>query len=125
VVSGTGEGAYFVALDWVRDEIQRVARFDPYPGTLNLRLLGADALRRWGWIRKEAGAPLTPPEPGSCGGRLIPVHVADLSAAVVVPDVTRYGDEILEIVAPVQLRTRLGLQDGDLVRLTILRRAQD
>lgn len=122
VVSGTGEGAYFVGLGWVRREIQRVVGFDPYPGTLNLRLLSPDALRRWGGIRREAGAPLTPPEPGACGGQLFPVLAGGLiPAAVVVPDVTRYGEELLEIVAPVHLRTRLDLKDGDLLRLTMLR----
>jgi len=120
VVPGSGEGAYFVGLGWVRREIRRVAGFDPYPGTLNLRLLSADALSRWGGIRRAAGAPLTPPEPGGCGGRLIPARVGGLiRAAVVVPDVTRYGEELLEIVAPVHLRTRLDLKDGDLLRLTI------
>ena len=118
VVSGTGEGAYFVGLGWVRREIQRVVGFDPYPGTLNLRLLGTDALSRWNGIRREAGASLTPPEPGACGGRLIPALAGGLiPAAVVVPDVTRYGEELLEIVAPVHLRTRLDLKDGDRLQL--------
>jgi riboflavin kinase len=126
VVSGAGEGAYFVALDWVRREIQRLVGFDPYPGTLNLRLLEADGLPRWRLIRKETGVSLTSPEPETCGGRLIPVLVGGLiPAAVVLPDVTRYGDEILEIVAPLHLRTRLGLRDGTRVRLTILREGQD
>jgi len=118
VVSGTGAGAYFVGLGWVRREIQRVVGFDPYPGTLNLRLLSDEALSRWGGIRKEAGTPLTSPEPGVCGGRLIPALVGGLiPAAVVVPDVTRWGEELLEIVAPVHLRSRLNLKDGDRLRL--------
>lgn len=120
VVSGVREGAYFLGLDWVRQAIRRVTGFDPYAGTLNLRLLDADALARWRKIRSEAGVPLTPPDSESCGGRLIPALVEDqIQAAVVVPDVTRYGDEVLELIASVHLRTRLGLQDGDLVRLTI------
>jgi len=120
VVSGTGEGAYFLGLDWVRNEIRRVGGFDPYPGTLNLRIT-ADALPRWSGIRKEAGASLIPPEPDGCGGRLIPALVGDrIRAAVVVPDITRYGEELLEIVAPVHLRAFLGLRDGDRVRLVIL-----
>ncbi len=125
VVSGVSEGAYFVRLDWVRSAIRRLAGFDPYPGTLNLRLLNADSLPRWRKIRKDAGVSLASPEPESCGGRLVPALVEDrIQAAVVVPDVTRYGEELLEIIAPVHLRTRLGLQDGDLVRLTIPSRGQ-
>jgi len=120
VVSGVNEGAYFLGLEWVRNSIRHIVGFDPYPGTLNVRLLDADALLRWRQIRMDAGVPLTPPDPGFCGGRLIPVLVGGaIPAAVVVPDVTRYEEDVLEVIAPLHLRTHLGLQDGDLVRLTI------
>lgn len=119
VVSGAGEGATFVALDWFRAAVQRAAGFDPYPGTLNVRLVDADAVERWRRIRDGAGLVVAPPAPDTCGGRLVPVRLdPDVRAAVVVPDVTRYGDDVLEIVAATHLRTRLGLRDGDLVALS-------
>jgi riboflavin kinase len=120
VLSGVGEGAYFLGLGWVQDAIRRIAGFDPYPGTLNVRLLDTDALVRWREIRKSAGASLTPPDPQACGGRLLPALVeGQIRAAVVIPDVTRYADEVLEVIAPVRLRTHLGLQDGDRVRISL------
>jgi riboflavin kinase len=104
----------------VRDEIRRLAGFEPYPGTLNVRLLDAAAVLRWRRIRNEAGLSLTPPDPQSCGGRLLPALVeGKVRAAVVVPDVTQYGDEVLEVIAPFRLRAHLGLEDGDLVRLEV------
>ncbi len=119
VVSGAGEGARFLSLDWVRAAIRGLGGFDPYPGTLNLRLLEAET-PRWRGIRGNAGARLVPPEPGGCGGRLIPVRLAGaVDALVVVPDITRYGDDLVEVVAPEHLRTRLALRDGDVVSLTI------
>lgn len=118
VVSGVGEGAIFVALEWFRAAVRRAAGFDPYPGTLNVRLVDGDAVERWRRFRDGAGLVVAPPAPGGCGGRLIPVRLdPDVGAAVVVPDVTRYGDDTLEIVAAAHLRTRLGLRDGDLVVL--------
>jgi riboflavin kinase len=120
VLSGVNEGAFFVGLGWVQDAIQGIAGFAPYPGTLNVRLLDTDALVRWRAIRKTAGVPLTPPDPRSCGGRVLPALVeARIRAAVVIPDVTRYEDAVLEVIAPVHLRTLLGLRDGDRIRLTI------
>lgn len=120
VVSGVSDGAYFVGLAWVRDAIRRIAGFDPYPGTLNVRLLGTETLLRWRGILKSAGISFMPPDPGSCGGRLLPVVVGDrIRAAVVIPDLTRYEDEVLEVIAPVHLRTALGLQDGDPVALSV------
>ena len=117
VVSGVGEGAIFVALDWFRAAVRRAAGFDPYPGTLNVRL-EADAVARWRRLRDGAGLVVAPPGQDGCGGRLVPVRLdPDVAAAVVVPDVTRYGDDTLEVVAATHLRTRLGLRDGDLVVL--------
>jgi riboflavin kinase len=114
VVSGVGEGAKFVALEWFRAAVQRAAGFDPYAGTLNVMRVDAEALESWRRIRERGGLVLTPPVPDACGGRLIPVRIdRDVAAAVVVPDITRYGDETIELVAATHLRTRLGLRDGD------------
>jgi riboflavin kinase len=117
VVSGAGEGAIFVALGWFRAAVHAAAGFDPYAGTLNVRLVDAEALATWRALRDGAAVAVAPPEPGGCGGRLVPVRIGEVAAAVVVPDVTRYGDDTLEVVAATHLRARLGLRDGDLVVL--------
>jgi len=123
VLSGVNEGAHFLGLGWVRDAIRRIAGFDPFPGTLNVRLVDRDALPRWRELRRDAGLSLTPPDTHSCGGRLLPALVEGrIPAVVVIPEVTRYEDEVLEVVAPVRLRTVLGLRDGDRVRLEIATR---
>jgi riboflavin kinase len=117
VVSGVGEGASFVALDWFRRAVRDAVGFDPYPGTLNVRL-DPDAIARWRRIRDGAGVAVAPPAPEACGGRLVPIRLdPDVPAAVVVPDVTRYGDDVLEVVAASHLRSRLSLRDGDPVAL--------
>ena len=118
VESGVGEGMRFMSLGWVRVGVRQALGFDPYPGTLNLRLPDAEALGRWREIRAKNGRPLPPPPSESCGGRLVPVTVATaIPAAVIVPDITRYGDDVLEIIAAVHLRSHLGLQDNDPVLL--------
>ena len=117
-MSGVGEGAIFVGLEWFRAAVQRAVGFDPYPGTLNVRLADADGVESWRRIREGSGLAVTPPAPDACGGRLIPIRVGrDVAAAVVVPDLTRYGDDVLEIVAATHLRSRLGLRDGDEILL--------
>jgi CTP-dependent riboflavin kinase len=118
VASGVGDGARFMAIDWVREAVRRAVGFDPYPGTLNVRLVDGESVRRWRALRERAPLRIAPPGEG-CGGWLVPLVVEpDVPAAVVVPDVTRHGDEVLEIVAAVSLRARLGLHDGAAVRLT-------
>jgi riboflavin kinase len=119
VEAGAGQGATFMSLDWVRDGIARIVGFEPYPGTLNVRLVDGEMLERWRRIRRQPGLALSPPAPDQCGARLFPVVVSgDVPAAVIVPDLTRYGAHVLEIVAPVHLRTRLWLRNHDLLTLT-------
>lgn len=126
IVSGAGEGAGFVAIDWFRDAVRTTAGFDPYPGTLNVRLTDASAVARWHAIRARFGVRIDPPRREGCGGRLIAVAVeGSLPAAIIVPDVTRYGDDLLEVIAGVHLRTSLGRGDGDRLRLTVGPLARD
>ena len=120
VMSGLGHGAYFVGLAWVRGAIQRMLGFDPYPGTLNLRLVDGEMRAAWLDVMAGPALPLTPPPPERCGGRLFPVVVApDIPAAVVVPDVTAHDADVLELVAGAHVRGRLGLHDGDRVTVHI------
>jgi len=118
VASGLGQGARFMAVPWVREGIHRLIGFDPYPGTLNVRLVDPDALVAWRRIQEGPALRLVPPPPETCGARLFRAVVApDVDAAIVVPDVTRYGDDTLELVAAVHVRNYFGLHDRDLVTL--------
>ncbi|MEM3054151.1 MAG: DUF120 domain-containing protein, partial [Candidatus Bathyarchaeia archaeon] len=38
VFSGTGEGAKFMELPWVKKQMEEKLGFAPYPGTLNIKL---------------------------------------------------------------------------------------
>ena len=119
VTSGLGQGASFMSLPWVKDAVRRLIGFTPYPGTLNVRL-DADAVGVW--RRSQAGRAivLAPPPAETCGARLFPALVgADVEAAVIVPDITRYADDLLELIAPIHLRSRLGLRDHDRVTLQL------
>jgi riboflavin kinase, archaea type len=120
VTSGLGRGAAFVGIGWVRDGLHRLTGFEPYPGTLNLRLIGEDVIAGWRDSRARATLVLIPPAPETCGARVVPVTLASvLDAAVVVPDVTDHADDLVEIVAAVHVRRRLGLVDGDVVAFTL------
>ena len=120
IVSGIGEGRHFVALPWFREAVVRAVGFDPYPGTLNVRVVDGAALARWRRMRAETGVRIDAPETTACGGTLIPVVIDQaIAAAVIVPDVTRHPDDLLEVIAGVHLRSRLGRGDGDTITLRL------
>ena len=119
VVSGSGEGARFTALEWARAAFEQQLGFEPWPGTLNLQVTGtewAEARHRSG---PESGIPVVPPE-GYCAARCFPALVAGrIHGAVVRPEVDGYPNDKLELLAPVFLRRTLELADGDTVELRV------
>ena len=119
VVSGLGHGAHFMSVPWVRDAVQSVLGFVPYPGTLNVKLDPA-VVDAWERILDACTLGLPLPSGETCGARLIPVMLAGVEAAVIVPDVTAHGKNLLEVVAPIHLRARCGLGDDDPVTLHVL-----
>ena len=120
LVSGLGQGAQFMAIPWVRDAVRRLVGFDPYPGTLNVRLVEPDMVAAWRTIQNGPALRLAPPPPEECGARLFRVTVAPaLDAAIIVPDVTRHGDDTLELIAPIHVRYHLGLNDHERVALHV------
>jgi riboflavin kinase len=118
VASGVGQGAQFMGIPWVGEAVDRLVGFAPYPGTLNVRLVDAATVEAWRAIQEGPALVLSPLPPETCGARLFRVVVApDVDAAIIVPDITRYGIDTLELVASVHLRAHLGLRDGDRVTL--------
>jgi riboflavin kinase len=118
VVSGLGQGAGFMAIPWVRDAVRRLLGFDPYPGTLNVKLIDPDMVAAWRKIQDGPALRLVPAPPEECGARLFAITMApDIDAAIIVPDVTRHPEEMLELIAPIHVRSRLGLHDTDRVTL--------
>ena len=120
VVSGARKAAFFTQLDWVRSQCLHHLGFEPFPGTLNLRLAEQDESSA-SRVLNLPGLPLLPPAEASCAGRVYPVSIGAIPGAIVVPEETvRIHDSgVLEILAPVSLREALHLEDGDRVSLAV------
>lgn len=117
--SGLGEGAGFVALDWVDRQFHERLGFRPYPGTLNLAMQGEQWTRTRELLRSAPGIPIDPP-PGFCAAKCFRVRIAGrIDGAIVLPEVDDYPADKLEIVAALGVRAELGLADGDLVTLRL------
>lgn len=122
VFSGMYQGAYYLSQGDYLEQIREKLGFEPYLGTLNIRIREGDLERRRSLDRMPSvrieGFRGEGREFG--GGRCYPLVVnGEVEGALVVADRTSYDLSVMEIIAPVSLRERFGFRDGDTVRVTI------
>ena len=119
IVSGKGEAAAFTQLPWVRKQVADGFHFEPYPGTLNLRLERTQDKTMWKELRSHPGKTLEP-ETGYCAARCYPVNVeGQISGVIVLPEVPSYPTDAVELLAPVNLRDALKLGDGSAITIAL------
>jgi len=125
VVSGMGEGAYYMSLEGYRKQFKEKLGFEPYPGTLNVKLIDqifmnarreigrypsvfingfSDNLRTYGWVK--------------CYKANINKGAVNNAAALVL-ERTHYDDSMLEIIAPICLKEAIGIQNGDRISIKV------
>lgn len=117
VFSGRGEGEKFLELPWVKRQVKEKLGFIPYHGTLNVRLSEESAKRRK-LLEKATSMKVCPAE-GYCSGKIFKAFVGVLECAIVIPEVAGYPRDVLEIIAPANLREKLQLADGDKITVTV------
>ena len=123
VFTGLGEGRYYMSLEGYRKQFLEKLGFDLFPGTLNLRLTSPHELeeRR----RLEEGRSIL--IPGFANGvrtysavKVLPAKVNRLvDGAVLLIERTHHGGDVLEVVAPIDLRKRFKIKDGDRVNVEV------
>ena len=117
VFSGRGEGEKFLELPWVKQQVKEKLGFIPYHGTLNI-MLSEESAKRRKLLEKATSMKVCPVE-GYCSGKIFKAFVGMLECAIVIPEVAGYPGNVLEIVAPVNLREKLQLADGDKITVTV------
>lgn len=121
---GLGKAAGFLSLDWVRQRIESITGFAPYPGTFNLDLLPASAerLSRFRDFHDRSGRPFKS-NPGFCDAVLFPCKLqsrfAEADAFALFPLVPGYPVNKLEIIAPIPLSERLIAESAPSVYVTL------
>jgi riboflavin kinase, archaea type len=126
VVSGMGEGAYYMSLEGYRKQFKEKLGYEPYLGTLNVQLsdqiymnarlqLGkhpsifingfSDGTRTYGWVKCY---------------RATVNDSAIRNAAVLVLERTHYDDSMLEVIAPISIKQTAGIKNGDRIKVEVL-----
>ncbi len=121
IISGLGEGRYYMSLEHYRNEIRLNCGFEPFPGTLNLRLNQQSVA-----IRKRLESLEWTVVPGFSNehrtfgeARCLPCRIQGIPCALIVPGRTHYPEDIIEVISGVPLREELGLQDNDIIEVEI------
>jgi riboflavin kinase len=121
--SGLGEGAYYIAKDGYRRQFIEKLGFDPYPGTLNLKLTTEYDIKTLAELEKYPAITFEGfrNETRSFGPvKCYPAMINNkLKGALIFAMRTHYDTSVLEIVAPVFLRGNLKLKDGHKVKVEI------
>jgi riboflavin kinase len=117
VFSGQGKGEKFLKLPWVKRQMKTKLGFFPYNGTLNIKLSGESAKRRK-LLEKVTSIKVCPAK-GFCSGTVIKASIGALECAIVIPEVAGYPEDVLEIIAPANLRETLQLMDEDEITVTV------
>lgn len=118
IISGAGEGAYFTQIGWVQQQCVEKLGFKPYPGTLNLEIF-EEFLPAIEILDQKKGIELVSPDLNFCNAMVFPVSLGAITGAVVLPEekVRVHPKNIIEIIAPLNIKASLNVKDGD--RLTI------
>jgi len=118
-ISGLGEGAYYI--EQYRGRIREYLGFDPYPGTLNLRVIFPRTIFDALCTVRPTLIPGFMKEGRSFGDvKAYPTKINGIRGAIVVPSRTVHPPKIAEVIAPVNLREALGLKDGDRLKLYVV-----
>jgi riboflavin kinase len=116
IEEGAGEGRYYLSLRQYREKIKRKVGFAPYAGTLNVK------------VSKESISPfLNSLIPIKIGGfktskrtfgevTCYKIRFRNIDAAILLPERTMY-ENVLEIIAPFNLRKRFNLKTGDKITI--------
>ncbi len=123
VFTGLGEGAYYIGKESYRKQIFEKLGFEPYPGTLNLKLssdydiktrmeLDAyPAIEVQGFQNEDRSFGLV---------KCYPVVINNkVKGALVTALRSHYDASVLEIIAPACLRNVLSLKDGNKVKVEV------
>ena len=118
VVGGLGEGSFFMSMDHYKKEIKEKLGFDTYPGTLNLKIdtkqynllknLNSTRIDGFNNDNKKFG-----------GANCYKAKIKNINGSIIIPDLTKHKKDIIEFIAPVHLKSKLKINDGDKIKVEL------
>jgi riboflavin kinase len=124
VFTGLGEGAYYISKEYYRKQFAEKLGFDPYPGTLNLKMSTDYDIKTRMEIEAYPAVEIKGFKNEDRTFGLVKCYPAiidnKIKGALITALRSHYDVSVLEIIAPVCLRKQLNLKDGYKVKVEIL-----
>ncbi len=120
VVSGMGEGGYYICQEGYMKQFEALLGFTPFQGTLNVALDPED-IGKLDVVRSTSGIVVEGfSHDGRSFGNVIAykAKIHNIDCAIVIPERSHYMDTI-EIICQFHLRRTLSLSDGDRLEVKI------
>lgn len=118
ITSGQGKGAYFMSQPVYKIQFEEKLNFSPFPGTLNIKI-GNEEIDNIHKIPEDTMTIIKGKE--NFGDVLLIKAVLndEIKGAIVFPKKTTHGENILEFIAAENIKEKLGVIDGDSVKITL------
>jgi len=122
VIDGLKDGKYYMSLNEYRKAIKKKLGFDPYPGTLNIRLMNNRDREKKTILMRMDGINI---ESFRKGGRVFgslkcfDCKIDGIKASILIPERSHYGSDILEIISPFELRKKMNLKNGNIISVRV------
>ena len=124
VFTGIGEGAYYISKEQYRKQFIKKLGFDPYPGTLNLKLTTDYDIKTRSELESYPAIEIEGfrNEDRTFGSvKCYPAIIENkVKGALVLALRSHYDASVIEVIAPVFLRKHLKLKDGHKVKAEVL-----
>ena len=112
VVNGMGKGAFFVAMPFYQKQVKKKLGFEPFPGTLNVKMAVKDKKK----ITATKGIRIVD-KGGKGGAWCFPILLDKLPCFAIIPDKSTHEKNVLEILSQYNLRKKLHIRSGCKVRI--------
>jgi riboflavin kinase len=122
IVSGLGEGKYYLSIRGYTKQFEELLGFTPYPGTLNIKLAdeSAAARVRLGNLPPVYISSFRTSNRTYGGIKSYVASIGGINGAIIVPDRSHYHNDIIETIAPVSIKKTLKTENGDLIKVVVI-----
>ena len=120
VTSGLGKGAVFMSINYYKERIKEKLGFEAYPGTLNL-LIDNEQLNTFKKIDPMRIDGFKKDGKTFGGARCYKIKINNIDGSIIIPDLTEHEENMVEVIAKVNLKSELQIKDGDKVKIQLIK----